>query len=721
MSISGDVDDLAELGHSNEHQPCYIYQPTTTRNTSPRPAKRQKVEDPKKRGQTDHDHPHFVRLLEGKESPKHVTLRYDTFRAQQAELQDRVNDVLKDLNVGTVQEVTAFVRDAAPEKCLGKLPVGCILAGPGIASHGRLFEQIASAVSSQTRDPLVVLTSGEAPNLKGILKGLISKATKQNDGDAQDDRASVAAGAAKLLNYDLRILHNYIKQTGAQKVVVAFQDGEAFDGNLLAELVALFNSWLDRIPFVLLFGIATSLEIFQSKLPRAAIRCLQGKTFDVERAEESLERVFSSAMGRTSALRLGPGLSRMLLQRQRDHVQSVAAFVNSLKYAYMCHFYSNPLSVLLAGEEALRSLQPEHLQAIRNTRSFRRNVETRLEKKDFEAVRALLDDENYLLDEVRDSLEDWRQAELGILDAFEIIGVLVACLGTREPISKSNLYVLAVAGDLQDSSIMRELLLTVPKLSSDKLTHLLQTLSSLTLSNPQINLDLGPILHDLHQLTHASDSSTPTTLHSTHALRHANLRTTIIAQKVHLSHRPPNLSAQDTAYAALLDRTHALLAAYFSATLINPQHMFLHEAFLYDIKKAHRDVFTPRPRAAVERALSRPGDYLGCACCGGGGGGDGNAADTEGLSASQPATAIVYQLYLESGSLINVFDLWSAFFAIVGRDEGKEGDVDRAEGKEMMRALALFYRAFADLRFLGLIKHSKKKTDHLAKLAWKGL
>ena len=39
------------------------------------------------------------------------------------------------------------------------------------------------------------------------------------------------------------------------------------------------------------------------------------------------------------------------------------------------------------------------------------------------------------------------------------------------------------------------------------------------------------------------------------------------------------------------------------------------------------------------------------------------------ISASQPATAIVYQLYLESGPLINVADLWSAFLVIKGEPE----------------------------------------------------
>lgn len=42
------------------------------------------------------------------------------------------------------------------------------------------------------------------------------------------------------------------------------------------------------------------------------------------------------------------------------------------------------------------------------------------------------------------------------------------------------------------------------------------------------------------------------------------------------------------------------------------------------------------------------------------------------LSSTQPPTAILYQLYLESGNLINVNDLWLAFNAIVGEDEEDE-------------------------------------------------
>jgi len=108
-------------------------------------------------------------------------------------------------------------------------------------------------------------------------------------------------------------------------------------------LLILPSSWLDRIPFVVLFGLATSIEIFHEKLPRSAIRCLQGEKFDVERVEESLEKVFDDAvLGSQSTLRLGPALCRQLLERQKDHVQSVQAFVNALKVGNLGHTYYNP-------------------------------------------------------------------------------------------------------------------------------------------------------------------------------------------------------------------------------------------------------------------------------------------------------------------------------------------------------------------------------------------
>lgn len=45
----------------------------------------------------------------------------------------------------------------------------------------------------------------------------------------------------KLLNYDLESLYSFVRTHGCQAVIIAFQDSEAFDTGLIADLVALFR------------------------------------------------------------------------------------------------------------------------------------------------------------------------------------------------------------------------------------------------------------------------------------------------------------------------------------------------------------------------------------------------------------------------------------------------------------------------------------------------
>jgi origin recognition complex subunit 3 len=94
---------------------------------------------------------------------------------------------------------------------------------------------------------------------------------------------------------------------------------------------------MDRIPFVLLFGIATSVELFNERLSRAASRYLYGVQFDVEQTNSVLEAVFHKVVaGSESSTRLGPKLVSDLIERQYDHVQSIQAFTAALKVRFSC-------------------------------------------------------------------------------------------------------------------------------------------------------------------------------------------------------------------------------------------------------------------------------------------------------------------------------------------------------------------------------------------------
>lgn len=241
-----------------------------------------------------------------------------------------------------------------------------------------------------------------------------------------------------------------------------------------------------------------------------------------------------------------------------------------------------------------------------------------------------------------------------IICALEAICTFQSYLASKSVIPWSELYISGMSGELQDSSLINETLLSIKRLPSDAMEGFLVKLSAFQIPG------LSTVLKDLETLT----SSLLQPLRSSHAIHHRTLRTTVVAQKVELSAQSSTLSPQDMAYSEIVDRTHDLMREYFRITLINPTDIFLHEILVHDIKSPLRDVFAPKPRTAVERALSSPHDYLSCNCC-----------DNLGsaLSATQPATAVLYKLYLESGALINVADLWAAFFAIlVNEDEEDE-------------------------------------------------
>lgn len=324
--------------------------------------------------------------------------------------------------------------------------------------------------------------------------------------------------------------------------------------------------------------------------------------------------------------------------------------------------------------------------------------------KNYSAVRKLLDDDEELEEIVIRAAEETPGTLTGIVSAVDLIYHCVHKIAqqTGKSLPKwSELYILAMSNQLSKSSLCEETFASLRRANSSLLKDILKSISKGAYGCQFRVSQLG---EELTKIT--SNLSDETNLRSSHDSQHLNLRTTVIAQKVELSRHAAKVTAQEAAYTKVIDKFIAELEGFIESRLIDPHELFLHEAFIYDVKSLHREVFTPHPRFATERALSSSHDYLGCGCCDSAAGG---------LSASQPATAIVYQLYLETGSTINIADLWSAFWTIMGPEESEDMEVERE------KALALFSRALAELEYLGMIKNSRKRPDHLAKLLWKGL
>jgi origin recognition complex subunit 3 len=343
-----------------------------------------------------------------------------------------------------------------------------------------------------------------------------------------------------------------------------------------------------------------------------------------------------------------------MLDRQKDHVQNTQDFCDGLKYAYMSHFYASVPSVFLKHDVAFEQVSADAFEAVRTLPSFRHWVENMLEGGQVQDVRGILEENKLLFAQITKHLQSGLHSMTTLSHAAKVLANIRESLQMSPSVRLSSIWTRAAAGELIGSPLIRETMLSIKKIPSDKLVLLLSSLRNL--EGDYFALDTASAQDKLESLIQNADAP----LRTQHDVRNDSVRTTVVAQKVLLSKHKAALSEQDKAYSELVTQFHDQLETYFTSSLIDPKILVLSEIFVFDLKSPHTEVFQPRPRFAVERALASPHDYLSCDCCSGV---DGNPAA---LSATQPATAIVYQMYLESGTLINVTDLWSAFNAIAG-------------------------------------------------------
>lgn len=346
------------------------------------------------------------------------------------------------------------------------------------------------------------------------------------------------------------------------------------------------------------------------------------------------------------------------------------------------------------------------MEAIRHTNSFKETVESAVETGVLDNVqyaKDLLENNDFLAVQVKNSLTDRQEHIEDFLRALLILREAEA-----QDIEFSRAYVEAMDGGVSITESSRAVE-SVRRMETDELLAVLGKLVAI-MQDGNVDLLLGPAtkqsdinfrnglskqLANLEQLQSTAQTQGKT-LRSKYSGQSKVVRTTVIAQRVQLSHDSAALTQEDKQLTQIVDDVTALLIEHVQAP--RPGSLLLSESWLYDSRAPSRDVFVPRPRAVLERSLTRPHDYLSCSCC--------KPGDRE-TPATLPATALLYRLYTETGSLINVADLWTAFSALVSNEEADE-----------RKSLVMFYSALAELRALGFVKASKKKADHIAKLKW---
>ena len=696
-------------------QACYVFEPrhASIRAPNERPAKRRKTSKAAKDVQEEDNL--FQKLLQGQEESNHAGFREGFYQGLWSNQEEKLQRIVNHVNKDALNKVSRFLKQEVRSGARNRIPTALVLTGPN-GNQSQLLEHWRGKGTPRAAEEIVSLDPSQMSSLTAVLKSVIKAAIVQKR--ELEAYTEFLAEHKKLLpmNYDLEILQLFVEREGIEKLVIAILDVETSDITVLGELVNAISSWTDRIPIVLLFGVATTLELFESRLPRAVFQHLDAEVFDVSPSEDGVYKLYQCVQDdETARLWLGPAISSLLLERSKDQDDTTENFVRSIRYVFMSHMFANPLTRLFQIEGTIDALGPLVCEAVRNTSSFRNHAETLLDHKEHKTVKRLLEDDKHLSQEVRKAIKQGQGAMHVQRKAIQYFSKLYEAIPRRTEsfLSPFELDVQMSAGPtFLDSQLFDATLASLQRLPSDKLVALL---TDIPLPNLIDKFPLATAIKDLKKFQKASKG---TSTRSAYDPSHNTTSTTISRQNtVSLAKHAPKVTKEEQAYTDLVDKLQEGLQEYFESALIDPTKLFMHEVFIYGLKMPLATALAPRPRYCIERALDHPGDYLGCECC--------TSAGDGARSGRQPPTSLLWQLWCEAGNIVNVRDLWEAFSAATVTRADDEDDEDEEgsgqDGIDERMALALFYKGLAELKMLGFIKPTKRKVDCLAKTTWRGL
>ncbi|OAL37389.1 hypothetical protein AYO20_03238 [Fonsecaea nubica] len=709
------------------HTTCYIFKPTNqdTEEIDPRPRKRRKLSKvPAKDAQEEYSWP---RVLGGQESPDDAGLRKCQFEKVWAEQQKKIQGIVDVVDEGFVGPVMRFAhsQNADNLRTHKRLKTALLALGPNTNHHHDLHKRWKSTTRGDTSseaEVLVTLQPAHCPNIQTALKNAVRSAISGHQGA---EKYTEFLNEHKLLipmNFDLELLQRYVLRYHIERVVISIIDVEGFDTSIFAELVSTFHSWSDRIPIILFVGISTTVELFESRLSRQTVSMLDAEIFATSPDFNLEDRLFdlyeAIQHDQTAEVFLGPSVVNKLATLAEDQGTTPATFARAIKYAHMSHFFANPLSRLSTETTTKPPWSPVLCQAIRNLASFRSHCEAlaKGDKTEREAVRRLLVSDNELQRAAVEAIETGKRIMRSGLSAISTLRYLYHCTLKLESYSRweSETNLLHSLPDLTQSEIFEAIEDNLQNLSSE-------------VSATQLLEGSAPELQDLQDYQRSCVQEPETGVQAEAEASQSEAEKFIHLLRRYVESRTSSSSPE-----------HHL----------SPFGHFMAEAYTMAQKSPLAQTMHPRPRYCLERALTRPADYLGCSCCVPQSSGKAHAATRGDVpdKASLPPTSLLLNMLNEAGTVVNVRDLWDAFRDTLshgtdspspdgdgdedadGLDDDNDDNDDNEDGgddksDDERRTLALFYRALADLRYLGLIRQSKRKpgVECIAKTAWMGL
>ncbi|XP_054653030.1 origin recognition complex subunit 3 isoform X2 [Dunckerocampus dactyliophorus] len=694
-------------------------------------------------------------------------------------LQDELNRQILDSLLDFTRKCSSTRQqsDWASRMRASEIPTAALMLGVNVPDHDMTFQSLSELLQQSVTPHVACVQAKECAALKHLMKRVLERlmdTVVAFDDDDDDEQEMVPEQRSTLAHKNVHcslssLCEWYSTQTkksdtpGKKRrslskdqhspIVVIFKDLEAFNHKVLQDFILICSRYIERLPLMFIFGIATSPTTIQHMLPHSVSSLLCIELFQSLSCTQHLATVIDKlVLTHHFPFKLTGKVMQVLVSLFLYHDFSVRNFIKGVQLALLEHFHSQPLSVLCCKKkEALRNvMQLSHadLERIRKLPSFTRYVE----KQESEERAELLKNDAQLKEVCHKLIKDLHKYHKNYYPTLKCLHALTSSL-PRYPLGKqarrlsslSKQYILFIIIIIyynfhscscvtRDYPQIRELhlicleksvwetedyqsaLKLLKMLAKDELIALLQRCAEIlqpvkSKKMKSALVQLEDMITKLKQLDAASEVAQCEEGSLTSPVKELQKKTDLFQlQKALLEMSESRRSKKQSPFEILRSEALEFIDNLVKSHLFPPECQTLNEVCYYSSSSSVRRHLNATPRTSIQAALSSPYYYLL---------NDNLKTEDGSVSNAAPDICLTYKLHLECGRLINLYDWMQAYATVVSAAEGHDPDSDNF-GKVDDVKHARFIRAVSELEFLGFIKSTKQKTDHVARLTWGG-
>ncbi|XP_061553237.1 origin recognition complex subunit 3 [Phycodurus eques] len=664
-------------------------------------------------------------------------------------LQDELNRQILDSLLDFTRKCSSTRQhdDWASQMRASEIPTAALMLGVNVPDHDMTFQSLSELLQQSVTPHVASVQAKECAALKHLMKRVLERlmhtvvvaaAADDDDDDEEKEEATLKQSVTpvhKSVHCSLSVLCEWYntqtkksntpgkKRSSQSKdqhppVVIIFKDLEAFNQKVLQDFILICSRYIEHLPLMFIFGIATSPSTIQHMLPHSVSSLLCIELFQSLSCTQHLATVMDKLILTSKfPFKLTGKVMQVLISLFLYHDFSVRNFIKGVQMALLEHFHSQPLSVLCCKKkEALRNaahLSHEGLERIRQLPSFTRYVD----KQESQEQVGLLKDDAHLQEVCQKLIKDLHKYHKNYYPTLRCLHVLTSSL-PRYPLGKQirELHLICLEKNVWETEDYQSAMKLLKMLAKDELIALLQRCAEILRSANSKKMksalvQLEDMLSKFKQLDGGSEVVQCDEESLTSPVKNLQKKTDLYQlQKALLEMTESRRTKKRSPFENLRSEALEFIDNLVKSHLYLPESQTLNEVCYYSSSSSVRCHLNATPRTSIQAALSSPYYYLL---------NESLKTDDGSISNAAPDICIAYKLHLECGRLINLYDWMQAFSTVVSAAEGNDPNSDNF-GKVDDVKHARFIRAVSELEFLGFIKSTKQKTDHVARLTWGG-